>query len=378
MAGQHNAVDLVAAGLVLAQCALLDDDPATAAVEADKARRLAIQQHGRVGRRWTSRRAAGQVGTQATGPRRPASARRTADALAAAGWVVRAADARLIMARIAIELGRPVTARRILADASRARRTGPVELRARAWHATALLREAAGDQRGADAALRAGMRVFDRFRAGLGATELRAQVSSHAGEIAGQGLAAAVASGRAGAVLAWAERWRAGALQFRPARPPDDAQLAEHLAELRQVALAVGDDEAAGRDTRALVRRQAALQEAVRTRARHAAGDHAPDAGFPGVPALARALGPAALVEYVSLAGRLYAVVLAGTTTLHELGPVDVVEERLAALRSGCAASPTRTAPRDRPEPSKAWSQPRRGHWMNCCWHHWTWAAGRW
>ncbi|HEY3754456.1 MAG TPA: CHAT domain-containing tetratricopeptide repeat protein [Pseudonocardiaceae bacterium] len=335
-AGQHNAVDLVAARLVLAQCALQDDDPATAAVEADKARRSAIRQHrpswATLGAH-VALRARWDAGDRTEATLR--SARRTADALAAAGWVVRAADARLIMARIAIELGRPVTARRILADASRARRTGPVELRARAWHATALLREAAGDQRGADAALRAGMRVFDRFRAGLGATELRAQVSSHAGEIARQGLAAALASGRVGAVLTWAERWRAGALQFRPARPPDDTQLAEHLAELRQLALALGDDEAAGRDTRDLVRRQAALQGAVRARARHAADDHAPEAGFPGVPALNRALGPAALVEYVSLAGQLYAVVLARTTTLHELGPVDVVEERLAALRFG-------------------------------------------
>lgn len=178
--------------------------------------------------------------------------------------------------------------------------------------------------------------MFDRFRAGLGATELRAQVSSHAGEIARHGLAAALAAERPGAVLAWAERWRAGALQFRPARPPEDAALAEHLAELRQVALTLGDDELAGRDTRALVRKQAALQDAVRAAARHAWGSAAEDTGFPGVPALLRALGSAALVEYVSHAGCLHAVALAGRApVLRRLCPVDEVEERLAGLRFG-------------------------------------------
>lgn len=332
-AAQRNAVDIVQARLVLAQCALLEHDHRTAAREAERARRSAVAQrrHGwAVLCAYVALRARWESGDH--GPAALRSARRTAAALAGAGWVVPALDARLIVARIAIEQGRSATARRVLADAGRARRSGPAEVRARAWHATALLRESDGDTRGADAALRAGMRVFERFRAGLGATELRAQVSSHAAEIARHGLRSAVASGRPAAVLAWAERWRAGALQFRPARPPDDAALAEHLARLRQVTLELGEAGSAT-DRDALVRRQAAIQEAIRGSARRASGIAASPT-FPGVTALADTLGPATLVEYVDVGGLLYAVVLReGRLAAHSLGPVTAVDDELAALR---------------------------------------------
>ena len=42
--------------------------------------------------------------------------------------------------------------------------------------------------------------------------------------------------GDARRAIAWAERWRAGSLQLRPARPPDDSALAAALAELRRIA----------------------------------------------------------------------------------------------------------------------------------------------
>ena len=82
-----------------------------------------------------------------------------------------------------LELGRPEVARRELALASRARHSGPVELRVRAWHAVALLRLADGNRRGAGAALLAGVRLLEHYRAALGATELRAHASSHGTEL---------------------------------------------------------------------------------------------------------------------------------------------------------------------------------------------------
>jgi tetratricopeptide (TPR) repeat protein len=333
-ARQRNAVDLVQARLLLAEASLVDGDPEAALAEAERARRSSIRQ-GRAG--WAalsshlSLRARWEGGqwTAAT----LSSGRRTVAALTKAGWVVAALDARLIVARIAIELGRLTVARRELAEAGRARRVGPAQVRARAWHATALLRLCDGDRRGADAALRAGMRVLDRFRASLGATDLRAHASGHAGELAGLGLRLAVESGHPEPVLRWAERWRAGALRLRPARPPDDDELARDLAELRQVVVDLGSTT----DPRGLLRRQAALEETIRSRARHATGVQTPGPeALPTLGTLSATLGSSALVEYLSLAGQLYAVVIVGgRIRLHELGPIADAERELAALLFG-------------------------------------------
>ncbi len=332
---RRNAVDLVQARLLSAKVALVEGDPAAALGEALRAGRSASRQ-GRPG--WAALaaylvlRARWDLGQR--GPVVLRSGTRTVAALTSAGWLVAALDARLIVARLAMDLGRRATARRELTAATRAGRAGPAEVRARAWHAMALLRLWDGDRRGADAALRAGVRVLDRFRAGLGATELRAHASGHAGELTGLGLRLAVEHGRPESVLRWAERRRACALRLRPARPPGDAELAADLARLRRLAVDLATTTV---DPRPLLRRQAELEKAVRNRARHAAGVVMPDAdALPSAAELGVALGPAALVEYVDLAGRLYAVVVVdGRVRLHELSAVDTAERLLGELRFG-------------------------------------------
>jgi tetratricopeptide (TPR) repeat protein len=331
-AREHNAVDLVQARLLLARAALADDDPATALAQAAKARRSARRQN-RPG--WAALadylalRARWQAGVRATATLRAGNA--VVEALTSTGWVVAALEARLIVARLALELGRTEQAKRELATVARAARTGPAELRARAWHAVALLRLSGGDSRGAQAALRAGMDVLAAFRDSLGASELRAHASGHAGELAATGLDLAVASRRPAAVLAWAERWRAGALRMRPVRPPDDAELAKDLEELRRVVVEQGRTT----DQRSLLRRQSELEEAIRARARHATGMRAPDR-VPSADRLSAALGQAALVEYVEAGERLYAVVLAGARPrLRELGSMSVVQREIEVLRFG-------------------------------------------
>lgn len=335
-ARRRNAVDLVQARLLLAKVALLDGDPETALAEAGRARRSAIRQD-RPG--WAA------VGDYLTlrarwesGRRNAAtleSGRRAVAALAETGWVVAELDARLIVASLAMALGRPAIAEEELA--AHAGRSGPAEIRARAWHATALLRLSRGDRRGADSALRAGVRVIDRFRAGLGASELRAHASGHASELTGLGLRLAVEDGRPEAVLRWAERRHACALRLRPARPPGDAALATDLAALRQVAVDLATKTASGENPRELLRRQADLENAVRNRARHATGVAEPGAdALPSVAALSAALGETALVEYLELDGELSAVVVvAGRVRRFGLGAVDEVERRLGELRFG-------------------------------------------
>ncbi|WP_410613319.1 CHAT domain-containing protein [Amycolatopsis sp. lyj-109] len=329
---RRNAVDLVQARLLLAKVALLDGDPDTALREASLARRSAARQH-RPG--WAALggylalRARRDSGLRTTAMLR--SGQRTVAALTEAGWVVPALDARLIVASLALELGRPAVAEAELTVVGRAGRGGPAELRARAWHATALLRLVHGDRRGADAAVRAGVRVVGRFRAGLGASELRAHASGHASELTGLGLRLAVEGGHPEAVLRWAEQRHAGALRLRPARPPDDEGLAADLAALRQIAvdLAAGTGQAP-----ALLRRQARLEKAVRDRARHAAGVSTSDTPIPSRVELTEALGPATLVEFLELDGRLTALVLTGGRLRRcELGPAAEAAERLDELR---------------------------------------------
>jgi hypothetical protein len=206
----------------------------------------------------------------------------------------------------------------------------------RAWHAEALLRLSRGDRRGAGVAVAAGLRALEAHRVTLGATELRAQASGHGEELAALGLRLALESGSPARVLAAAERRRAAALLLRPARPPDDAELAADLAELRRVSAALDAMLREGGHDAELRRRQAALEASVRRRARRARGDSADSAAdrVPSLSALTEALGERALVELVRLDGRLHAVTVAGgRARLRALGAAADVDKELESLR---------------------------------------------
>jgi tetratricopeptide (TPR) repeat protein len=332
--GQRNAVDLVQARLVLAEATLLAGDLVSARLEAQRARRAARQQ-GRP--RWAA--LAGYLQVRARwldGDRTRASlnaAKRAAIELSEAGWVVQSLDARLVVARTALSLGLGDYARQELVAARSARRSGPAELRARAWYAEALLRRSDGDRSGAAKAVRAGLAILDQFQASLGATDMRAHASAHAEELARFGLELALESGRAESIFAAAEQGRAGALRFRPARPPDDEDLIAKLAELREVVteLRSGD----GTPGPLLVR-QAAIENAIRDRARHAAGSNDTAQRPPTMTQLRAALDGATLVEYLDLGGELHAVaVRAGRCTSHRLGSVAAIEGSIDSLRTG-------------------------------------------
>lgn len=306
--------DLAEARLTLATAALLQGDSGEAGAIAGQAHRQFVRQQRpawAVLARYTGLRADWYGGERSAALF--TRARLVADELAAAGWAPAAVDARLIAARTALELGRLRTAEHQLAVVGAARRRGPVELRARAWHAEALARLARGNRRGADAALRAGMRTVERHRRTLGATELRAHVSGHVGELARLGVRLAVESGDPRRVLRWAERWRAGALRPTPVRPPTDPALTADLATLRDVATQIDQAALAGQDTRRLLARQAALERAIRARSRHTPGATAPDVDRAEVvDRIDEGLGDRALVEMVRHGDELHAVALAG------------------------------------------------------------------
>src|SRR5215470_13415718 len=302
--------------LLQAQAALADRDYDAAAEAAGRARRLFVRQK-RPG--WAAlARHVGLRAEEAAGQLTPSLRRRALRAaaeLAAIGWRAQELDARLVAARVAQAAGDRATARRELAAAARARSTGPLELRIRAWYAEALRRLGDGDQAGTQRALRAAMRVLDQHRSMLGATELRVYLAGHASEVAELAIRLALAEGSPRRVLDYTERWRARAL-WHPIRPPTDPDLAAALADLRRVAAELETrllDQAGGGGTGGvLVRggptrlqaRKAALEDRVRRLARKAAGSqYASQVGPPTVPALAAELGERVLVEIVRIDG---------------------------------------------------------------------------
>ena len=342
------AMDLAEARLLLAQAALLDDDPAEAGVQAALAYEAFVGQQ-RPG--WAAlARYAGLRASWAAAEAPPDldEAFAVAEELTAAGWVVPALDARLIAGLVALGLDRVPEATVQLRAAAAARSRGPADLRARAWHAEALLRRSRGDGRGAEAALRAGLRVLARNRATLGATELRVHATAHVAELDRLGTRLAVESAKPRRVLAWVERVRADfAGGARAPRPPSDPQIADRLTELRHVVAQLEQAGFAGEDPGRLLRRQAALEAEVRRRTRHSTGDLAGAAAAgvgadgprrPSVGELAASLGERALVELVGSDGALAAVTLVGgRARLDHLGPVAEVLASVERLRFGLA-----------------------------------------
>ncbi|PWK40107.1 CHAT domain-containing protein [Actinoplanes xinjiangensis] len=352
LARRRMAADLAEARLLLAAAALA----CGATAEARKAARLAgraFDQQGRPGwaavARYMLIRTDWAAGRH--GPDLLRAAVAGAEELRAGGWAVAASDAALIAARCALAAGRTAEATELLRHTGRARgAVSPAAQRVSAWHAEALLRIAGGDRRGADAALRAGLRALDEHRLTLGATELRVRAAEHGLELVRTALDVAVADGSARALLTWAERGRAAAQQARPAHPPADDGFAAEIAELRAVAAEREQALAEGRDARRHSQRQAHLERSIRERTRRArpgtsdatalAGSRlaerrvGPRAAGWDVGALTSCLGDRALVELITVGDTMYAVVLAGgRLTRHELGPVTAVDAEVRGLR---------------------------------------------
>ena len=152
------------------------------------------------------------------------------------------------------------------------RRRGTAAGRLAAWEAEGVARRARGDRRGAMAAMRCALAVVNDQQANLAATELRAHITSHAGDAARQGLRLALETGRAACIWQWMERHRASSLLPLPARPPPDEVLAAQLAELRRLAQEVAACASSGDDPGALLARQSDLERQARERAWQAAG----------------------------------------------------------------------------------------------------------
>jgi tetratricopeptide (TPR) repeat protein len=328
------AVDLAEWHLLLAQAALMEGEAEVARASAQRAL-TEFRTQGRA--RWAL--LAQQLVIRArwaSGERTKALSRAARDAHAklwTAGWQVAALHCLVVAGRIELEAGRLSSARVDLAQAAQARRRGPADLRAAAWYAEAMLRLAARDTRGATTALKAGLRVVDDHAASLGATDLRVHATGLGTDLAEQGVALAVESGKPVAVLEWTERFRAGTLRRRPVRPPSDARLAAELSDLRRVTAELAQTTADGEDSRGLRAEQLRLEEAVRHRSRHARGSRAPIREF-DVDELRATVGERAFVEILRVDDALFAVTLVDNRLrLHRLGSYPGALRELESLR---------------------------------------------
>jgi len=260
---------------------------------------------------------------------------RAADELAAASWLPHAWDAWIDAAHLATELGDRAAATASLAKAANARRSGPAQLRARAWHAQALLDLHAGRTEAAKRAAANGYREIEAHLATLGATELGVRSTGAGVDIAALRLDVALRDGDPREALRWLQRCRSAALRLPPARPSNDAVVEQRLSELRRINAELSATPPDAQRTRHLLRRQRAVEAEVRRRAWQARADD-PESGArpPSLAELSASLGDAALVELFVIQGHLHALVMVGGTVRHR--PLCAAAEtsgELAALR---------------------------------------------
>jgi tetratricopeptide (TPR) repeat protein len=320
--GAGYGCDVADALLLLSHAELADGDPGAAAATARRARDAfgteragfaLLAEQVRLRARWADGDRSAALAVEAE---------RAADHLERTGWASAAADARTLAALVALDRGHREQARRLLGQV---RDGTTVGARVTARHATALLRLAGGDRRGAAAAVRAGLRAVDDHAAALGAAELRGRAAGWSAELAEFGVR--LARGPRALLLA-AERGRAIADRPPAVRPPRDRRLAGLLAELRRVSAEVPDRPA-------LLTAQTRLEEAVRARTRRLASSRDTAQGWAWlVPALSEALAGRVFAELVRDGADLLAVTVTdGRCRRVSLGPYAQAEHDVRLLR---------------------------------------------
>lgn len=246
-----------------------------------------------------------QISAGAASPELLRAMMKTADEMEQNGELHAAALERFRAVQVALAAGDPETAQALGEDARSLANRGPLWLQVQAWTALARIRFAAGDRRGAAAAVRAGMRRLARYRAGIGATDLRIHAREWGSELADIGLRLAIQSGSPARVFDWSEQLRMAAAPSQTTNP----RVQTALADLRKAAAAVRLHE--GEPDRALRRRLQTAEQRVSALTRQAAGGITVEPAI-GIATLQERLAGRTLVQFVEADGMLRAVVIAG------------------------------------------------------------------
>jgi len=195
---------------------------------------------------------------------------------------------------------------------------------------------ATGDREAMFRHARAGSALLREHRGRFGSRDVQTGTTSLGSELARLGLAAAQNHGAPAVVFDWLERSRAQAFRTRSEHPPADADTADAVAELRQLAQRVRTAELTGRRDPEARRRCAELEREIRAREWQAAGtgEHRAEARLADVrDELAKA--DSVLVSYLADGRRFRALTVVGEQTrLVELGDVATVSESMALLHS--------------------------------------------
>ncbi len=336
------APDVPEACLLAARACEQDGDPAASAEWARRAVTLFRAQRRprwQLLARYAVVRAEAAAGRPGVGMARRLLA--VGEALRRAGWAAEAEEAEVRGAEVLIGAARLEEAGAVLARlAPGVARMLPLR-RLQFRLCQSRLRWAAGDARGAERALLAGLGALSAYLATLGSIELRAAGGGRAGEVMSLGVTMAAARGRPARALWWMETVHAaqqvepdGPIEGQAEGPVEGPGLAAALASLRDVMALLAREPTNPRETTALRQRQAVLEEVVRRTSRHAAGTRAPERYTARAAALREALGPRLLVEYAPVGRHLVAVVLdGGRCRLFELAPLAEVREAVAGLR---------------------------------------------
>ncbi|HUD38800.1 MAG TPA: CHAT domain-containing protein [Streptosporangiaceae bacterium] len=321
--------------LMAASCALATGSPRTAMIGARLALRLFRSQQ----RDWWQARA-GAVLCQAKYADGQVSvgllheSERAVAALDAAGSR-ETALAHLLAGRVAADLRRGREAEAHFAAAARSRLRGPAIARASGWLGEALAAQAAGDQRRLFAACRNGLSALEEHRRTFGASELRAQVTSHGAGLAALALRQAAGARQPRLLLAWSERCRATTLAVPAVRPGPDSAINADLAALRQVARLLDVSRRSGltaavrAEQARLEREQLRLERLVRGRALGARGTHRKP-GAIDIADLLDQLGDATLIEIVEVDG-LVQVLVCGSGRVRQFAAGQVGDAAQAA-----------------------------------------------
>ncbi len=257
------------------------------------------------------------------------------DELAAAAWLPRAWEAWIDAAHLAVGLADTAAAARCLDKAAAVGRFAPAPLRARAWHAKALVALRQGEVTAAKRYAAAGYGEIERHQASLGATEL-GMLSGGAGvQLAALRLRLSLRERDFRGALHWLQRARSSALRLPPSRPSSDPVITDRLAELRAITAEISCAAIDSPRLRRLLRRQRAVEAEVRQRSWYANGQGAAlPARQPELAQVAAALGERALVETFGLDGSLHALILIDGRVRHRvLCPVQAATGELTALR---------------------------------------------
>ena len=243
------------------------------------------------------------------------------------GQTFQSLHARLLAGTVALQADDPELAAHELELAGAPPEHAPLDIRIQASLARAVLKDSLGDRRGASAALRSGVSLLDEYRAALGSTESRINVTRHAADLFDFGLSLALESGRPSRVVEWVGRTRAGSMRAISPLPPDDADLSNALISLRRIQTALRESTLEGEPDSALFRQQSDLEQEVRQLALRRAPRQAETGRVLPLAAIQPHLGSRAMVVLVEKGDEMLGVrVRKKSVSLRSLGLTSEIE----------------------------------------------------